>query len=396
MSEADSGRSKEGAATRLVHSDYVAPGGFGGLNTPVHHASTVTFSNVAALRQRDWRREDAYTYGLHGTPTTFTLEHRIAELEGGRHTLLAPSGLAAISLIDLALLRGGDEVLIPDNVYQPNRELAVGLLADFGVTTRVYDPMIGAGVGDLITPQTRLLWLEAPGSVSMEVPDIPAMVKVARQRGVTTAIDNTWAGGMLFRPFDHQIDIAMHALTKYPSGGSDVLMGSVTTVDPVLHERLKLTHMRLGFGCGPDDAFLVLRGLTSLKLRLDRHGASGLELAHWLKGRGEVARVLHPALPDCPGHEFWKRDFSGSGGLFSVIFRSDIASERVDTMIDALRLFRIGYSWGGATSLVVPYDMPRSRTAVPWTSDGALVRFYVGLEDPRDLIADLNQAFENL
>src|SRR5665213_425623 len=222
-------------STLLVHSDYVPPSGFGGLPVPIYHASTVTYPNVAAMRARDWRRDDGYTYGLHGTPTTFTLEHRIASMEGGRHTVLAPSGLAAIMLIDLALLKCGDDMLLPDNVYGPSRELGTTLLRDCGISVRYYDPLLGASIGGEILSNTKLIWIEAPGSVTMEVPDIPAIVAAAKARGVLTAIDNTWAGGVLFRPFDHGVNISMHALTKYVSGGSDVLMGAATTVDPLLH-----------------------------------------------------------------------------------------------------------------------------------------------------------------
>jgi cystathionine beta-lyase len=383
-------------ATLLVTSDYTPPSDFGGVNTPIHHASTVTFPNVAAMRARDWRRDDAYSYGLQGTPTTYTLAQRIAEIEGGRHSLLVPSGLAAIMLVNLALLKTGDQLLLPDNVYNPSRELADGMLRDFGITTRYYDPLCGAAIANLITPATRLIWIEAPGSVTMEVPDVPAIAGVARAHGVLTAIDNTWAAGLLFRPFDHGIDIAMHALTKYPSGGSDVLMGSVTTRDAGLHERIKLAHVRLGLGVAGDDAYLLLRGLPTMAIRLAQHDHSAMQIAHWLAGRAEVGKVLHPAFPECPGHAFWKRDFTGAASLFSVIFDAAISEPKVDAMINALRLFKIGFSWGGAHSLAVPYRMASARTAVPWGASGILVRFYVGLEDPRDLLDDLQQAFGHL
>jgi len=382
-------------STLLVHSDYVPPSGFGGLPVPIYHASTVTYPNVAAMRARDWRRDDGYTYGLHGTPTTFTLEHRIASMEGGRHTVLAPSGLAAIMLIDLALLKCGDDMLLPDNVYGPSRELGTTLLRDCGISVRYYDPLLGASIGGEILSNTKLIWIEAPGSVTMEVPDIPAIVAAAKARGVLTAIDNTWAGGVLFRPFDHGVNISMHALTKYVSGGSDVLMGAATTVDPLLHERIKLAHMRLGLGIGADDAYLILRGLPTLELRLRHHEKSAMTVAAWLSTRPEIVRMLHPAYPDCPGHSHWKRDFQGSGGLFSVVFRSDLEQSRIDAMVDALKLFRIGFSWGGSHSLVVPYLMQSARSAVPWTA-GSLVRLYIGMEDPSDLIADLDQAFAGL
>ena len=387
-------------ATRLVHSDYMPPAGFGGLNTAIHHASTVTFANVAAMRARDWKHDTGYTYGLHGTPTTFTLARRIAELEGGTQAVLAPSGLAAIMLVDFALLKAGDEMLLPDNVYNPSRELATTMLTGFGVTTRFYDPMIAAGIGDLINSRTRLVWIETPGSVTMEMPDVAAIAAAAKTKNVLTAIDNTWAAGLLFCPFDHGVDIVMHALTKYPSGSSDVLMGSVTTRDETLHQRIKTAHMRLGLGIGGDDAYLMLRSLATLELRLAQSGGTALALAQWLKARPEVARVLHPAFEECPGHAVWKRDFSGASGLFSVVLAKRIAEARVDAMVDSLKLFRIGYSWGGVHSLAVPYRVGSAggppRTATPWPNSETLVRFYAGLEHPDDLIADLEQAFERL
>jgi cystathionine beta-lyase len=379
-------------STGLVHTAYTPPANFGSLTTPIHHASTVTFPNVAAMRARDWRRDDQYSYGLTATPTTYTLQNRIAEIEGGRHTLLTPSGLSAIALVDLALLRAGDEVLLPDNVYNPSRELGDSMLRDFGISARYYDPLAGLHVADMIAPNTRLMWIEAPGSVSMEIPDIPALVKVAKAHAVITAIDNTWSAGVMLRPFDLGIDISMQALTKYQSGGSDVLMGAVTTVEASLHEELKQTHNRLGLGVGPDDAYLMLRSLPTLEVRLRRHEESAMVLARWLKERPEVNLLLHPASPDCPGHEFWERDFHGAGGLFSVTFQPDITQAKIDAMVDALQLFQIGFSWGGAASLAVPYTMKGARSAVPWEA-GGLVRFYVGLEHPADLIADLEQAF---
>ena len=387
-------------ATRLVHSAYVPPSGFGGLNTAIHHASTVTFPNVAAMRAREWLHDTGYTYGLHGTPTTFTLARRIAQLEGARHAVLAPSGLAAIMLVNFALLKAGDEMLLPDNVYNPSRELATTMLADFGVTTHFYDPMSGASIEKLFNDRTRLVWIETPGSVTMEMPDVAAIAAVAKARGVVSAIDNTWAAGLLFCPFDHGVDIVMHALTKYPSGGSDVLMGSVATNDDALHQRIKTAHMRTGLGIGGDDAYLMLRGLATMELRLAQSGATGLALAHWLRARPEVARVLHPAFEDCPGHAIWKRDFSGAAGLFSVVLQADIDEVRVDAMVDALRLFKIGFSWGGVHSLAVPYRVGKAggppRTATTWQKSGTMVRFYTGLEHADDLIADLDQAFRKL
>lgn len=379
--------------TTLVHSDYVAPAGFDAFPPATHRASTVLFANTAAMRASQWKDKTAYTYGLHGTPTTFTLEGKLAEIEGGNHCLLTPSGLAAIAMVDFALLKSGDDVLLPENVYNPNRELGRWLSADFGVTARYYDPMIGAGIAALIQPNTKLLWAEAPGSVSMEVPDLPALCHAAHARGVLVALDNTWSAGLALRGFDLGADIVMHALTKYQSGGADLLMGAVITRDRALNDRLALAHMRLGLGVSPDDAYLVQRGLPTMKMRFERHDASARELAGWFKARPEIAKVLHPAFEDCPGHAFWQRDFTGAGGLFSVVFDARFDEAQVDRMVDALTLFGIGYSWGGPNSLVMPYRISSLRDR--WEG-GVLVRFNVGLEDPADLIADLARAFDVL
>ncbi|HEX8883682.1 MAG TPA: cystathionine beta-lyase [Noviherbaspirillum sp.] len=380
--------------TRLIHHDYRAPDGFAAFPTAIHHASTVLFKDVAALRSRNWQDKTGYTYGLHGTPTTFTLEARLAAIEGGSHCVLAPSGLAAIAMVDLALLKTGDDVLLPDNVYNPSRELGNWLSKDFGISARYYDPTVGAGIAALIQPNTRLIWTEAPGSVSMEVPDIPAICKAAHAAGALVAIDNTWSAGIAFAAFDHGVDIVMQALTKYQSGGSDVLMGAVICRDKALHQRLETAHMRLGYGVGADDAYLVSRGLATMKLRFDAHDRGARQLAAWLKARPEVSRVLHPAFPDCPGHAHWKRDFTGAGGLFSVIFDERYSEAQTDRFIDSLRLFKIGYSWGGANSLCVPYRMQGMRQG--WQAKGQLLRFNVGLEDPADLIADIEQAMKLL
>ena len=380
--------------TALVHSDYTPPEGFAAFPAAIHHASTVLFENVAAMRSRKWQDKSSYTYGLHGTPTTFTLEARLAEIEGGTHCTLAPSGLAAIAMLDFALLKSGDDVLIPNNAYYPNRELADWLTRDFGVSARYYDPLIGSGIAELIQPNTRLIWAEAPGSVSMEVPDIPAICRAAHERGVTVALDNTWSGGIAFKAFEHGVDIVMQALTKYQSGGSDVLMGAVITRDDGLNQRLQLAHMRLGFNVGMDDVYLVLRGLASMKLRFEAHDAAARTVAAWLNARPEIGVMLHPAYPSCPGHEFWLRDFTGAGGLFSVILDEKFSEVQTDRFVDSLKLFRIGYSWGGAHSLCLPYRMHGMRAG--WAHEGTLVRFYIGLEDPLDLIADIEQAFDCL
>ena len=380
--------------TLLTTTDYRPPEGFAAFPTAIHHASTVLFRDVAALRARNWQDKHSYTYGLHGTPTTFTLEARLAEIEGGTDCLLAPSGLAAIAMIDLALLKSGDDVLIPDNVYNPNRDLANWLQKDFGISARYYDPLAGEGIVELIRPETKLVWAEAPGSVSMEVPDIPAICRAAKAKRVPVALDNTWSAGLAFRAFDHGVDIVMQALTKYHSGGSDVLMGAVITRDKSLLRKLEGAHMRLGMGVSADDAYLVLRGLPTMKLRFDAHDASARKIAAWLKARPEISKVLHPASDDCPGHATWQRDFTAAGGLFSVLFDPRYTEAQTDRFIDSLKLFKIGYSWGGANSLAVPYRMAQIRKQ--WEAAGQLVRFNIGLEDTDDLIADLTQALGSL
>lgn len=378
-------------ATLLNHSDYRAPDGFGAFPVAIHHASTVLFENVAATRTHDWQDKTSYRYGLHGTPTTFTLEARLAEIEGGNHCLLAPSGLAAIAIVNFGLLSTGDDVLLPDNLYGPNREMGNWLASNFGISARFYDPMIGAGIAELIQSNTKLIWAETPGSVSMEVPDIPAICKAAHEKGVLVALDNTWSAGIAFSTFDHGADISLQALTKYQSGGSDVLMGAVLTRDEDLNQRLSMAHGRLGLGVGPDDVYLVLRSLQSMKVRFEAHDAAAHTVAAWLKSRPEIHRVLHPAFPDCPGHDIWKRDFTGAGGLFSVLFDPRYTEKQTDAFVDSLKLFKIGYSWGGSHSLCVPYRIASLRNF--WKDEGNLVRFNIGLEDPQDLIADIEQGF---
>ena len=382
-------------STQLIHHAYQAPAGFDAPQPAVHKASTVIFKDTAALRSRDWRRRDAYTYGLHGTPTTLMLEERIATLEGGTQCLLVPSGLAAIAVVNIALLAPGDEVLLPANVYGPSRELARQELARWGITHRLYDPMDEAALAAMIGPQTRLVWLEAPGSVTMEFPDLSGLVAAARAQGVMTALDNTWGAGIALRGFEHGIDIVMQALTKYPSGGGDVLMGSVTTVDPALHERIKLSHMRMGFGVAGNDAELVLRSLPTMALRYAAQDRVGRELAQWLATRPEVSRVLHPALPGSPGHEHWARHCTAAAGLFSVLLDERYSQAQAHAFVDALRLFRIGFSWAGPMSLVVPYELGTMRDKGHGLT-GHLVRFSIGLEAAADLQADLAQALQSL
>jgi cysteine-S-conjugate beta-lyase len=297
-------------------------------------------------------------------------------------------------MADFALLKSGDDLLLPDNVYNPNRELGAWLARDFGISTRYYDPLIGAGIAAMILPNTKLIWTEAPGSVTMEVPDLPAICEAAHEKGVLVALDNTWSAGLALRGFELGVDIIMQALTKYQSGGSDVLMGALITRERALHERLTPAHMRLGLGVSADDSYLVMRGLPTMKLRFEAHDASARKVAAWLKARAEIGKVLHPAFDDCPGHAIWQRDFSGAGGLFSVLFDPRYTEQQTDRFVDALKLFKIGYSWGGANSLVMPYRVRAMRKN--WTLAGELVRFNIGLEDAADLIADIEQAFAAL
>jgi len=370
----------------------------------VHKASTVIFENTAALRSTQWKDKSGYTYGLHGTPTTFILEERLATLEGGQQTVLAPSGLSAIALVDMALLKSGDEVLIPDNAYGPNKELALGELAAWGITHRFYDPLRADLLPGLITPQTRLIWLEAAGSVTLEFPDLIGLLKVARLHPqVKVAIDNTWGAGLALSVFDLDpgeglpkgVDISVHALTKYPSGGADVLMGAVVTRDDALHQQIKLTHMRMGLGVGANDAEAILRGLPSLPLRYAAHDAATRQIANWLLQRPEFTQVLHPALAQSPGHAYWAQTCRATGGLVSVILNDRYSREQIDAFIDALKVFKIGYSWGGPVSLAVPYKLKHMR-ALGSSPQGNLVRFAIGLERVEDLIADLDQALSVL
>ncbi|MFZ9428755.1 MAG: PLP-dependent transferase [Burkholderiaceae bacterium] len=386
-------------STALIHHPYRAPDGFEAVLPAIHKASTVFFPNVAALRSRDWRHKEGYTYGLHGTPTTFVLEERIAHLEGARHCVLAPSGLSALGLVNIAELQPGDEVLLPDNAYGPSKELARTLLAQWGIGHRVYDPLDPDSASALMGPATKLLWIEAAGSVTMEFPDVRALVRMAHSRGITTALDNTWGAGLAFKPFDLgdglAVDVCMHALTKYPSGGGDVLMGSVTTVDHRLHERLLMAHMRLGIGVGANDAEAVLRALPSIALRYQAQDLAARKLAQWLTDQAGVARVLHPALTGSPGHENWAALCTGAAGIFAILLDESLSTGAVDAFVDALRVFRIGYSWGGPVSLAVPYALDQMRLNRAHLK-GHLVRLCIGLEDVQDLQADLSEALDVL
>jgi len=377
--------------TRLIHHPYQPPDTWAAVPPGVFKASTVIFPSVAALRSRTYTAKTGYTYGLRGTPTTYLLEERLATLEGGSFCILSPSGLAAIMTVNLGLLKQGDELLLPNNVYFPSSDLAASVLSGWGITHQFYDPMNPADLAARIHPRTKLVWVEAPGSVTMEFPDLPALVATARARGVLVALDNTWGAGLAFRPFDTGVDIVMQALTKYPSGGADVLMGSVVTRNEALHLKMLKVHGQLGLGVAANDAEFILRNLPTMALRYHAHDAAARTLATWLGQQPRVTQVLHPALPGAPGHAHWAATCTAAAGLFSVMLDAALAPAQVDAFVDALRLFKIGYSWGGPVSLVVPYDlgaMRDDRSGLP----GHLVRFSIGLEAVADLQADLCQA----
>lgn len=383
---------KHSQQTSLLQPDYDVNGNFRSLSSAVERASTIVFPNVAALRQRDWRDESQYAYGLTGTPTTRRLARKIAMLEGGKHCLLMPSGLAAISLTMLSLLKSGDRVLLPENSYEPAIEFARFLQSQYGIGLDFYDPLDIDSIK--FTANTRLLWVETPGSISMEVADLPALSRLAKAHGVLVAIDATWAASVSLPVFELGADISIQALTKYQSGGSDVLMGSVVTRNKELHQQLALTHMQFGTGVSPEDCNIVLRSLPHYKLRYETQDISARKIASWLKQQPAIAEVLHPALQGAPGNAIWQRDFSGAASLFSIVFQPQIGQAAIDHFIDQLQLFHIGFSWGGSVSLALPYEMNKIRKA--WPYQGGLVRLYIGLEDTDDLINDLQQALSGL
>ncbi|MCB2010525.1 MAG: cystathionine beta-lyase [Geminicoccaceae bacterium] len=360
------------------------------VSTPICRTSTVIFPTLAA--QRNARAHDDLTYGTHGTQTKFAFEEAIAELENGYRSIAVSSGLAAITLPLAGLLSAGDHVLVTDSAYFPTRRFCDAELSRYGVETTYYDPAIGAGIEELVRDNTRLILLEAPGSLTFEMQDIPAMADVARRRGVITLMDNTWATPLYFKPLDHGVDISIHAVTKYIGGHSDILMGVITTTKE-LHDRIRERISHFGDTVSPEDLFLAMRGMRSMAARLDRQQQSALEVAGWLAGQPAVDRVLYPPLPSDPGHALWKRDMSGGSSLFGVVL-GEGSQTAVEAMVDNLELFGIGASWGGFESLVTAPDPGRFRTATPWHGPGPLLRLHVGLEDSADLIDDLAAGLE--
>ena len=388
--------SEKSRQTRLVMPDINQESSFRSLASAVERASTVVFPNVAALRKRDWRDESQYTYGLTGTPTTRRLGNKLSMIEGGEHCILLPSGLAAITLVISSLLKSGDRVLLPSNAYEPAVEVAKFFQKRFGVELDFYDPLDMSSVK--ITSNTRLLWVETPGSISMEVADLPALSKLAKTHAnahdVLVAVDATWAAGISLAVFELGADISIQALTKYQSGGSDVMMGSIVTRDTRLHQQLSQALMQFGIGVSPEDCNIILRSLPHYKLRYEAQDISARKIAGWLRDQPAIIEVLHPALDGAPGNEIWKRDFTGAASLFSIVFQPEIKQANIDRFIDQLQLFRIGFSWGGSVSLALPFEMNKIRKA--WPYQGELVRLYIGLEDTDDLIADLQQALSSL
>ena len=375
--------------TTLAEAGRGPPFSDGIVNPPVWHASTILFATLADLDAAIRDPDAGLYYGRRGTPTTWALEAALTALEpGAAGTKLYPSGVAAIAAALLTVVAAGDHVLLPDSVYEPSRQFAGSLLKRLGVAASYYDPLAGGGIAALVRPETRAILLESPGSLSFEVQDVPAIVAVAQGHGIATIMDNTWATPLLFQPIAHGVDFSMQALTKYVAGHSDVMMGAVATTAKWL-PRLKSTSYRLGHCVSPDDAYLALRGLRTLGLRMRQHGTSALAVARWLSGHPAVARVLHPALPACPGHVVWARDFAGASGLFGFVLKQ---GRRADTaaLIDGLRHFGIGFSWGGFESLILPADLAPLRTATRFDAPGPLLRLSIGLEDPADLIADLD------
>lgn len=386
MHRDDDERASLRAATRLVTSGRQYSE-HGIVNPGVYHASTILYPNAASLRAGN----QPYTYGRKGTPTSRALEDTIAVLEGGHACKVTPSGLAAITSVFLAFLDTGDHVLITDSAYRPTRTLANGLLKRMGIEATFYDPADPGAVTAGLRPNTKLVFTECPGSQTFEVQDIPAIARLAHEAGALVAIDNTWSAGHYFKAFDHGCDISLQAATKYLVGHSDCMMGCVT-VSEEHWPRYKQAYEEMGLFAGPDDMYLTLRGIRTLDVRLERHMKSGLAIAEWLRGRDEVAEVLHPGLPGAPGHDIWKRDFTGASGLFGFVMR-EAAQDKVDAFFNALSLFGMGYSWGGFESLAIPCDVTTYRSATRWDRDGQLVRLHIGLEDVDDLKSDLARAF---
>ena len=377
--------------TKLLDPNPRARRDYKSLVTPVYRGSTVLFDDQSSVKDSWDQAEVGYSYGLYGTPTALELAARIAEIEGAHRTLIVPGGQAAIALVYFAYCKTGSHALVPYSAYGPNKEMAEGILRGLGIEVEAYDPMIGAGISDLIRSNTVLIWCESPGSVTMEVQDVPAIVKAAHNKGVAVALDNTYAAGVMFDAFGHGVDVSIQALTKFVGGHSDLLLGSVSVRDAPAFEQLGPIYRQLGLAVSPDDCSLALRGLQTLALRLEQLEKSTLQVAHWLADHPKIQAVFHPALASCPGHDVWERDFTGSTSVFSIWFKDDVSPTQVEAVIDSLELFQIGLSWGGVNSLAIVYpDVERPGQDYA----GRLVRLNIGLEHTDDLIRDLKNALQ--
>jgi cystathionine beta-lyase len=393
MKKSDTRRRQD---TRLTTCGRDPEANFGIVNPPVYHASTVTFTTVAALHEAENHKFDKVFYGRFGTPTTFAFEQAVADLEDAKHGMALPSGMAAIAVALTANVKAGDHVLISDNVYYPTIKFAHNILEKFDVEASCFDPMAGSGVAEHMRPNTKIVFTEAPGSITFEVQDIPAIASAAHKGNALVLMDNTWSAGYYFKPFEHGVDISIQAATKYIVGHSDAMLGALTFNDRALWERAKMTAGTLGHSVSSDDCYLGLRGIRTLGVRLPRHEATALKLAHWLAARPEVETVLHPALPHCPGHDIWRRDFTGSSGLFGLVLKEGPDQSAIARMLDGMELFAMGYSWGGYESLMIPANPGAIRTTYPWPYKGQTLRIHAGLEDTDDLIEDLQAGFKRL
>ncbi len=383
-----------GADTLLGHLGRNPKAFHGAVNPPVYHASTILFEDLDRYDDRSRFFETGeVNYGRYGTPTTFALEEAVARLEGGHGCVAVSSGLAAITCSVLAFAGAGDHILVSDDVYRPTRGFCEGMLTRLGVETEFYDPSIGARIAELMRPATRLVFLESPGSLTFEVQDVPAIARVAKAAGAVVLLDGTWAASLLCRPFELGVDVSIQAGTKYIVGHSDAMLGLITASE-ACERQVRTAVWQLGQCAAPDDVYLALRGLRTLGVRLARHRETGLSLARWLAERPEVERVLHPALPGDPGHDLWRRDFSGACGLFGVVLRPPCPRAAIKAMIEGMELFGIGASWGGFESLMVATYPEGLRSATTWDAPGRTLRIHAGLEDPADLIADLEAGFE--